>query len=416
MYTPVHQQFAGTCIRLNTLRLHSTAESVKKGEPTLIAIIETLIVVGLSLWLVWYRGTVIHVAVGVCVAPFALMRSERATALVWWLVDRLSNLYLVFVTALVTRLAEFHFVLALIIAPPIVFFAFLLLVFALAIVRPLGTGLAFFRYPFDAVKAIPKNWTATVLTIDSAYPPEAMPDADAFRERYPNSILNFLAVGSIALEFERLKSRRALVVGKEISWLVLALLWGPSLLYRFSIKSTALFALPLLWIVNTTFSDKSPRQRVDDLFDDPIEKGARWYAVAVVLFTGVLPVIKYASFLALVAWLSSWSHPLVARIVSGFRVQDTGRIQVDLWYFARLFGACLTLAILLYLAVARHSLRHEPKKEPSAVPLQTMLLFRKIATVYVLGCTLYLFAAHLDWKVVREFIDRIEVNVVPKVN
>ena len=54
---------------------------------TALAILETVAAVGGSLRLVWYHGTVTHIAVSACLAPFALMRSKEATYNCWDFVE-----------------------------------------------------------------------------------------------------------------------------------------------------------------------------------------------------------------------------------------------------------------------------------------------------------------------------------------
>ncbi len=65
----------------------SSGESVKKGEPTVLAIVETVLAVALYWWIAWYYDTHIHLLVSICVAPFLLLRSQKSTELgaTWFL-------------------------------------------------------------------------------------------------------------------------------------------------------------------------------------------------------------------------------------------------------------------------------------------------------------------------------------------
>ncbi|MBF0384016.1 MAG: hypothetical protein HQL69_23615 [Magnetococcales bacterium] len=58
---------------------YSTPESVEKGEPTILAIVETVFAVIFYWGIAWYWNTHIHLLTSIIVAPLLLLRSEQST-------------------------------------------------------------------------------------------------------------------------------------------------------------------------------------------------------------------------------------------------------------------------------------------------------------------------------------------------
>ena len=65
------------------MRIWSTPESVRAGEPSALAMIETLAAMGGSVWIGVYFGTWWHVFVGAAIAPFLLLRTDLSCKMAW---------------------------------------------------------------------------------------------------------------------------------------------------------------------------------------------------------------------------------------------------------------------------------------------------------------------------------------------
>ena len=63
------------------MRWVSSRESVRQGEPSVLAIVETLVATGISLWIAVRLGTVTHIVIGAGIAPFLLLRTDESAAL-----------------------------------------------------------------------------------------------------------------------------------------------------------------------------------------------------------------------------------------------------------------------------------------------------------------------------------------------
>ena len=63
------------------MRLYSTAESVDKGEISILAIVETIAATSLAIYLSVKFGSFKWIAWSACIAPFLLLRTEQSTVL-----------------------------------------------------------------------------------------------------------------------------------------------------------------------------------------------------------------------------------------------------------------------------------------------------------------------------------------------
>jgi hypothetical protein len=61
-----------------TVRLWSSHESVRRGEPTVLAILETLAAMAVSVWIGIHFGTWMHIAMGAAIAPLLLLRTDES--------------------------------------------------------------------------------------------------------------------------------------------------------------------------------------------------------------------------------------------------------------------------------------------------------------------------------------------------
>lgn len=62
------------------------------GEASVLAIVETVLAITLSILLAVKRGSAIYIAAAACIAPFLLLRTERSTELALQWADKLFGL------------------------------------------------------------------------------------------------------------------------------------------------------------------------------------------------------------------------------------------------------------------------------------------------------------------------------------
>jgi hypothetical protein len=63
------------------MRLFSNRDSVRRGEVSVLAVIETIVATAISIWLAWRVGTIQYVVIASAIAPFLLLRTRLS---VWY--------------------------------------------------------------------------------------------------------------------------------------------------------------------------------------------------------------------------------------------------------------------------------------------------------------------------------------------
>ena len=58
------------------MRWFSNHESAARGEVSILAIIETLIAISISIGIAIYYDTTLHILISACIAPFLLLRTD----------------------------------------------------------------------------------------------------------------------------------------------------------------------------------------------------------------------------------------------------------------------------------------------------------------------------------------------------
>jgi hypothetical protein len=90
------------------MRFASNRDSVRRGEVSVLAVIETIVATGISFSLAWHFGTIQHVVIASALAPLLLLRTRRSTWYAIWLVNRfeigLFVLYVIPVAKLIANL------------------------------------------------------------------------------------------------------------------------------------------------------------------------------------------------------------------------------------------------------------------------------------------------------------------------
>jgi hypothetical protein len=128
------------------------------NQPTIAAIIESIAAVAISLGLAIHFETIVHIAVGVCVAPLLLMRSAESEALGkrWF-----SRIKVGSRSDSAGGIAR----------------TLIKLLSASIAIRVLATA----RYPVRGIRSLPNNWYRVVLCTDIVTPLEFVPGSGTIR-------------------------------------------------------------------------------------------------------------------------------------------------------------------------------------------------------------------------------------------
>jgi TIR domain len=424
----------------------STVESTKAGVVSVLAVTETIIASAAYIWVAWRFGT-LHLTVCACVAPFLLLRTEasvsrglhfffvarsvtlriqhsiyrsivrakgivpkffprrrvekitqikrpiqkkRATGtLVLLIIGGCVGLILLFGVALAALALAIAF--GLVVLIPVAFFW---LTLPLVIARPIATGITALLNPLMSIYEIPRNWWNYNFLIDSTYPLEILPGSSALRD-YPQ-ISQFLTPWRMFWNFYcEHGSSTADGIGVRVARFTLfhlvilpcvVILASPALVYRWSIKGSAVIYSPLIWIAYSS-TNRPLRVFVQDIYNLGILKFWRWFgAFLLILFTAKI-YINYSWAELSPYWNSIPGHKLLDAIVAPEVFPP--------WQIA--CAANSILAINLYFLADwivnrwNHGLRVNVRVIEAG--LRWLALARGVLSLYTIFCSIYLAAS-----------------------
>ncbi|NKB60975.1 MAG: hypothetical protein GKR95_02135 [Gammaproteobacteria bacterium] len=434
------------------VRIHSTPESANNLEFSWLALVESVAACSLSLWIAWYWETYTHILVtAVCLSPFLLLRTKKSTveglewfdfffrkwATKWCKYDKLFDTsrhsfnrigqYLVrktetggkpvlLVALLISRALRPLMLMSI---------AIITLVFALGIglgssvIKFASTSLNIIRHPKQSISEISANWFRMAFCSDIRNPPELLPGLDARGQHKRLSVANFV--------FD-IKNR--VVEVKILAIIFLLLLYPASIFYRWSLKSTFIFYLPLLWI---SYLVREAQQKEGEYITET-QLLKRNLKSEVLGFTAKAPLILSIFVLLISAgsalisfnchswmeYLSSLEEGAKAFInyflflpgIGFLDTQTSKTITINSWHITRILAAIITIALYTYceklLINWEDSTNHDDKRAP--IILFWSRFFRTAFSLFTLACGFYL----IVWPVLKEWEwVGVVINLVP---
>ncbi|MEM9670853.1 MAG: hypothetical protein AAF950_18240 [Pseudomonadota bacterium] len=353
----------------------STHETADRGEISVLAIVETLIAMAISLGIAWYSETILHIVVGACVAPLLLLRTEESTELGLRLAD-----------AAILRFGD---------SLVLVFFV---LPVAGCLIRVCATAIIAIRRPLHTMSSIIPNWKKVTLCLDLASSPEIVPGStlgdSSFTDLEIFSLYEFLDVveSNFDPQYEPITLRnffRFSVIS------ILLFLYFPAFIvaifYRFSLKSTAIFWSPLLWVISSAQSVTSSKFSLGEISHGALYRVMRWYSVIILI---------------VFAWkLTIWFGPQMVLLNSAFKPLLEPFIEparMPLWQLASAINALLAFG--LYLLAEQQLGRMKQEGNPYTRSdgtikwhIGTITVIRNTLALYTIACTII-----IGWKVVAE--------------
>jgi len=215
------------------VHLFSTPASVRRREISLLAIVETIGAMSFSVWLAWWLDSIQHIALAVALAPFLLLRTPKSTLYTLRLVAKYASLQ---------QKNRQHFT------------TFIPFFVNLAIIKICAALMIFFRNPLKSMRAVPGNFYKNIAVIDMKFPPQIFPGMEDLGRRvsFPNIYemwQTYAARARVTFSDNNLTTVRKHFT---VTWNLLDSLYPMivmSVVYRWTLKGTALIWLPLLWIV-----------------------------------------------------------------------------------------------------------------------------------------------------------------------
>lgn len=358
------------------MRLHSTPESADKLEPTWLAIFESALAVGILLALAYWQGSVWVFVPSLLLAPLALMSTPRAGVISLRLFDRWANYW----SKRFFKYRSRFRIIKVIISGIFLLFLDISAIF----IRLIGAIVAFSLKPSRSLKIIPANFVRIVLSIDILHFPEifrGVENKESISHRYKkDSIANKYRFFSF---FSQIKGGAFVLPAS-----VLCILYLPAFFYRLSLKSSALFWLPIIWIASQVRESGSAQLRTTRIRTLPLQPVMRiWSGVVLLLFSAKLWLWwRWA------IWRDGWN----AYFPDDFSLRLTNQLVwpdgLPLWHIATVVNALLSLGLWLWACSIDIDLKHEVKISDRRVnnSINTVNTIRTAITCYVLACTVYI--------------------------
>lgn len=246
------------------MRWTSTRQSIKKGEPTVLAIAETLVAIVSAVLLYRAIGSAVAYVISVCLAPLLLLRTAASTragldcarrapmARIRRMFERFVLIDARFLASVPRGLQTMAALLVLawvLLATTLGLVVLTTIVLAWAFAsRIAGTLRMAICHPMYTLREVPANLHQLVVCTDFRTPPELLPGADIRVLHMPSDWQ--LRPFSFIHTWRRVWRRGENWVD-EVLRVIQIIAFGPTLLlpvlYRMAVKATTPFYLPLWW-------------------------------------------------------------------------------------------------------------------------------------------------------------------------
>lgn len=334
------------------MRLISNHESVAKGEVSVLAIVETLFAISLVFYFSEHFNTLRWLAVAMCVAPLLLLRTEESTRLGIECFNR-------FAENTPNSIKIFPISLLLVIYISLIAFA----------VRVSATLVSALRSPVESLQVIPKKWSRIILTVDSLFPPELIPD---HKEATLKEVIKLFS------EYPKNENRLKAVLAIPVCFI-------PALVYRWSVKATSIIYAPLVFVAYSTFSKGTDlRTKLELIKRGDLSRIRALYGVVVI----VAFLVKLVLMMKWNGFVDIWKGNPITEFLSLYIVPT----EIPKWQIAEVANSVLAVSAMVF---ARYALlRYEPNHTLPEKPVKQILGFvsgvRWVLAIYAIVCLGYI--------------------------
>jgi len=379
---------------------HSSESSIQNREISFLAILEIVFATFLYWGIAFYYDFYLHIITSIFIAPFLLLKSDYSIKFV---LDKFSNLSCnrkPFTILLSNIKFEIFFFFLLILFLFIIFYQFdksidfssilhlsLVYFFVMVYINDIATILfysiifkiqATLKYFFIGIKNISLNWIYSCFIVDIYKTPEIIVNIEE-DDRISNDIKISFFVKNIKDE------KSTYIIFNRI--VITIILYCFAVFYRFSIKSTFWFYIPLLFLVKTPSIIEDNSQKVGEFLSSLYETYlAKWrFILALVTLGGfIYSYFNYVDFMNL-------NIPFTQFLILFYI--DISSFEV--WRFFQLSIVISTIVIFLganAIRVPKISNNLELKKDLKILIIFYLNIFRNwVSFFYFSSAFLYLF-------------------------
>ncbi len=365
--------------------LHSTAESVDKGEISLLAIVETILATAIAIYLSVKFDSLKWIAWTACVAPFFLLRTQDSIKLGFKLFLKIGYQFTDRIEKPRNEIRKAENWVNLIKSIGGQILLTCSLVIGVALIRFVSVLFTCCRHPFISISSIPANWCRAALYMDFCHPLELIPGYPYKTGDGRFTVSGYFMTMLSDISWRKTSQWKLLLFLIPFMMPVVIVWFAPLLLYRWSMTATAIVYTPLLWIVWSSFR-KMPdiaaalrRKRQSDL-------------TRVVVFYSILVITGFAiKFILMVKWsqFAGWWN--MTPLTEFFAIYVVPA-EIPPWQVAALINAFWAIGLFGYAKEALMRVDTSEAWPPTVVEsvLRVSSFGTKVLTLYTVACTGYL--------------------------
>jgi hypothetical protein len=347
--------------------------------------VETIAASSISFWLAWEFNSVEHIVIASSLVPFLLLRT------------RLSTRYTIHTFNILTLRYGTNSNLTIVVS---MFILLITIICLIPLIKIMCLIKVVLRKPLQSISSIPTNFYKYVFVTDSLQSPEVVPGSNEIKSEYMSNFnaYNMIRVFGRMFVYASPNDNKSIpvVIGSIFGMLFLFITFGALLIalvsisisFRFSIKSTALLWLPLLWIIHQAQPGANVLDRIQLDVKLPSTKLMLAYSICVALgFVVKLGLLFEVWKFTKLSWSGPPLEVLATRLVAPY--------DLPLWQVTSALNAGLAWAYFFrakrYL-LARYTAEAAPERriQREYVAFQVV---RTIFSLYAIACTLYIAAA-----------------------
>lgn len=368
----------------------SSVESANKLQFSVLALVETLVAVGVSFYL-WFHEIYWHTfSILALVAPFLFLRTKKSEHEALLFFDKnISKIIRIEVIALASLLllnnlytSDFINILVTIITL-IVCYGCSKVHFFQVYTNVLFMGMnvvwikIFFTFKnlsFSQLLVIPKNWFKIILATDILHPIEVLPGIYKTKSIYKTSAFRNYMKSSKFYHF----------IGGFIAYnIIFLILIVPTLIYRYSLKSTAWIYFPLIWLIEP--QDKS------DLNLRMKQYSQNFIAYMMFLYSWIIIFVFTLLPLLFPPFITIYTQNLPKELETIFFAYSSNFSHwYGIWYITRFLSALITIVFMFsFTKILNKRENHPTYGDKIGAKILSLKVIRNGCIYITLGFTAY---------------------------
>lgn len=372
------------------MRWTSDEMSAAEGDPSVLAIFETLVLTSLTLYAGWRTGWWWHLLASSLVSPLSLLRTDQSVARAYEMLDK--------VRKLVERMRSPDSQMTIKLAP---------VVFIIVVLVPLFCRFAAFAsitcfHPLKALAAFPRNWWKSVLCTDLCISPTLMPGDEECPDEVsiefgPSRVYDFFSFFKPAYLWYG-----PTLTDKLLNLFFIFVVIPPatvlSFAIRLSVKASAIIWFPVLWAVWPPKKEHVPWTTYFAIRAElPLYRATKWLSIACLaaFVAKCLVILCQTEFATKADYVEKFLEAKGLRPTPEMLQWTVAFIRpskMPLWQLATttncLLGFLYGLLVANWLAHYKHGV--PPSDQSIQKTTVTIVFFSRLLSSYTIACNIYL--------------------------